>query len=354
MAIIRISRLTRGARCAASLATCEDAYATGVPREVSSDASMLGRAYHRLQQHQAEGEEVGPVLLARVASLQSVDLEALTWLWKRTPREQLEPTWSRAEWTLEYPLREGWTLRGTCDLARYWEPAGYLEVIDWKTGRLDEGAAHENAQLRAYAALAADYVQRVEQKPVKRVRCVLHYVRDLGEPDAYETNDAGAKVLLDETLALAERLIDQHALRPADREYRVGEHCRWLDCRRICPAYRAEVLHALNVLGTGTLTTANAVSVHERVKLIEKIVEGVGKGLKELVEIMGPIEADDGRILEFRPQQRRPPVNLEMIREAAQAEHIVPPLIDKLVERLENRERREVQVFSLYKKPRQA
>ncbi|WP_328613834.1 ATP-dependent helicase [Amycolatopsis sp. NBC_00355] len=97
--------------------------------------------------------------------------------------EELQTQFDKSEWASRVPHAveitfsadvEGITLRGRMD-AVFWNPDGYWEVVDWKTGSVPPQSRQAvlSVQLAAYRMAWA----ALKNVPVEQVRAAFHYVR---------------------------------------------------------------------------------------------------------------------------------------------------------------------------------
>jgi hypothetical protein len=369
--ILRASSLPLGARCRAAISTiAEVELADEIPHEISSEPSVLGRAYHWV----AESMDANPqaAIVEHVENAVSKfkvshdDLSKL--LRMQHPHPHMgKPTWTVCEHRVEQALTHGGVLRGHLDLGKYWEPHAFLEVHDWKTGwlaDLEEDDAPYNDQLKAYAAVFAAQLRQSGTK-VERVRGQLDKVRNFDpEPDAFEWTGKQIEEEWVKICMLADDILVQTRLDPIDREYRVGPWCRHNHCRRNCKAYKAEMTTALSTFDVLEVTTENAGPLYERLQLLRKVTKGIDQAIRETVEIMGGLEyAELGKVLELRPQLRKPNVSPALMEKAlwdtlnANVGNVPvenrAQFVDQVLQTLEEREKIQVFRLGLYKKPKE-
>src|SRR4030095_7686181 len=182
-------------------------------------------------------------------------------------------------------------VKGTADLVTFDPEDGTPEVVDLKTSNVDYASEEQLLQVEVYTVGAA------QQAGATHGIATLCYVRAGNEGwSSIEVDLGEAEARLE---AIARRALHQTELPVNDREYRVGEGCRFCPARVACPAYRADLrAFAAMIEAPGwEITRENVVAIHERAGLVAKIAEAAKKGVQAFVEAQGgEVEVDGLRL----------------------------------------------------------
>lgn len=293
---LRASAMPRLSVCPAS-----GAESAGKP-DPRGEAATLGTAAHVvLAKLVTDGLKAAEIAAHATASRLGVDADQLI-------------DWARGiEWAppggtslvyAEHPvaLDLGETqITGTADVVIFDPEEGLVEVVDWKTGSPDYASASQWRQLEVYGLAAA---QEIGAKNVVLSLCYVQLgsdgwsVRTLSDP----TDTLSA---LDE---IARKAMLQESLPPGERDYSVGDHCRFCPGRATCPALGADLraFAALIESPSWEVTAGNAPQLLDRAAHVEKLARAVRDAVKEEVRARGgKMVADDGRTLELVTSERR-------------------------------------------------
>lgn len=208
-------------------------------------------------------------------------------------------------------------ISGTADVYHYDEFDDTVTIIDWKTGRIDQERASDNAQLKFYALAAGSalarmptyfrtvvvYLDKLKDDETTeladlRVRKVDSYVHERGEIEAF----AGALKALPVRHAEQLKAYKKHG--PQGIDVTSGPWCEYCPARDRCPARTALVSQAHEMVqGTPILDLAAAQNddlarVLDFVRSIGGVAEKTEKLVKEEIlrrhETNGNVALEDG------------------------------------------------------------
>jgi hypothetical protein len=384
--VVRCSSLLYASRCHAAIAQEEEVREQfSIPAQISSEASRLGVAYHDLQAFsQKRGYESAREQIQPIARKHGADARELGWLWSRLRVDSSVDFFDaiHVEEKLSARVAPGLMLEGTPDLVRLYNKKRALDVTDWKSGRLaisDDPDAYDHDQVISYAVLAA-----AENMDVGTARAIVYPVRLGDRPTIYAMD---AKALAAETeriFKLVETVDAQRSLKPTDRDYGLGDHCRWCDGRRTCPAYRKDMEAAVALVnyveahGKGSkakndeqkalvqrkveeAVSVNPLAAFTYMRLAGRLKDALKEALKHDAEFWGSFDTEDGKYLglneykapatltaDFARQQIVQVLNTRLGNQLEGAE--LSSIVDEIVELLSDRPLMDRQRFGHWKK----
>lgn len=180
---------------------------------------------------------------------------------------------------LEDPESGDLVTEGTADVVL--EQAGVLEVLDWKTGRMENvPPPAENLQLAAYA-LAVALARGAES-----YRTTLVFLRDGNLTEVQGPIVDGA-----EMWAALDR-VRKAASRPPVAS--PGPHCGGCYQRALCPSWRERATTALSLVGRADLTVTDetATEMILRVQAVREAADLAEEMVRAHVRNGGSVEAD--------------------------------------------------------------
>jgi hypothetical protein len=191
-------------------------------------------------------------------------------------------------------LRPG-ELAGTADVISLEE--GRVTVLDYKTGRADQGPLKAHWQLSFYALCAARAYGKDEARVgIVRILEDGACVFDWETLDFFELEDIAVRLgrLVDRAREAEAALAQGKAL-----ALRTGSHCRWCPALAQCPAMaslaREVAREAVATEVPYELTQATAPVVYERVQAMKALLERVEKALEFWAD-NNPIPLPGGKV----------------------------------------------------------
>ena len=386
---LRPSKLPLARVCRAAPATEEDStIALALPANTSSVPADLGAAFHECVAQESARE--------RVVTLEDVDAIAsrfgvpkmdLRWLWSRVVGRTEDLRGSTRVWTeqaIAIRVNDELEISGTLDRAIL--VGTMLTVDDWKSGWLaarEAIQADEHDQLLAYAVGAFMQLRR-EKVKIERIRARIIPVRLGFSPRTAVFTVQELQLVYKRLLELALEADAQRFKALADRDYTVGEHCKFCTGRAICPAYQREMLLALAIVEPPAdvdlskipltrkgepnkkeiarvrremvaervreLVSKHPLRAYELKALAHRLDEDIAEALKANVGFYGEIDCGDGTVLQIRPFRSRGAITEDAIRFAASTLGYDAEQVELLIEAVRARPQLDGERFGRYKR----
>lgn len=268
MSSLRISSLPRANVCPASLVTKDE---SGVPN-VSSDASRMGDAFHKVMELRCHGEPLIGTYMRDIAREYGVPMAELDALVGNSTFDPCRPG-AETEVAVELELdlfEDGGEdiVPGHVDWSWIDHANKLIHVFDYKTTAHPEGATpvEQDAQLMAYGlAMAQRHIELINAGYL--VQVTKHYPRAARQPADGEMGQYES-VTLDHAKLLGvkhwlgsvvRRSMEQYQKPVAERQYGVNNFspatsCGYCSAAATCPAWKAK-LGGLVEWGGGTPLT---------------------------------------------------------------------------------------------------
>ncbi len=289
MELLRCSSLPLYMRCAQSMA------GQTLVKEWFAE-TVLGTAVHAALARWVTGLGADVEAIARLYSVDEAELRFLVTQGIKA-WEALGPLGADAVVTAERDLQLDLGdvhITGTADVMALRDDERVIEVIDWKTGRVDSD--HQD-QVMGYCALALKAYPQAEMATAR-----LIWLRGAPDVEVYSMTRPQYDLWRDRLL--------EHVKNSRDGAYHPGQHCGYCPRKFECQA-RIEMSKAsLAVFGAEghrtleQLTPAEKIALYRKAKEVDSLAYRVKEEIKALVKAQGPIVGSGAR-LELVAEERR-------------------------------------------------